>query len=98
MLANVDIHYDLGPGHPLLGRRMPDLDVITDHGSTRVYALLHDARGVLLDPGGLGISGWADWVRRLGARYEGAWVLSVLRTVSPPAAVLNRWFGSRSEG
>ena len=58
MLSGLDIHYDLGEGHPLLGRRMPDLDVHTADGPTRVFTLLHDARPVLLDlgaPGGFDI-------------------------------------------
>ena len=28
-MSGLDIHYDLGSGHPLLGRRMPDLDIVT---------------------------------------------------------------------
>ena len=51
MLSGLDIHYDLGDGHPLLGRRMPDLDLVTPEGPVRVYELLHDARPVLLDFG-----------------------------------------------
>ena len=52
MICGLDIHYDLGEGHPLLGRRMPDLDLQTADGPTRVFTLLHDARPVLLDLGG----------------------------------------------
>ena len=51
MLSGLDVHYDLGDGHPLLGRRMPDLDLHTADGPTRVFTLLHDARPVLLDLG-----------------------------------------------
>jgi 3-(3-hydroxy-phenyl)propionate hydroxylase len=51
MLSGLDIHYDLGEGHPLLGRRMPDLDLHTADGPTRVFTLLHDARPVLLNLG-----------------------------------------------
>ena len=51
MMSGLDIHYDLGEGHPLLGRRMPDLDLMTADGPLRVFALLHDARPVLLDLG-----------------------------------------------
>ena len=56
MISGLDIHYDLGAGHPLLGRRMPDLDVHTAEGPRRVFTLLHDARPVLLNlgaPGGI---------------------------------------------
>jgi hypothetical protein len=93
MLSGLDISYDLGAGHPLLGRRMPDLDLQTADGPTRVATLLHDARPVLLDLGGPGtvdVSPWADRVRRVDARYEGAWELPVLGEVAAPAAVLIR--------
>jgi 2-polyprenyl-6-methoxyphenol hydroxylase-like FAD-dependent oxidoreductase len=93
MMSGLDIHYDLGEGHPLLGRRMPDLDVVTTDGPLRVYALLHDARPVLLNLGGLGgfdITRWADRVRVVDASYGGAWELPVLGEVSPPTAVLIR--------
>ena len=59
MMSGLDIHYDLGEGHPLLGRRMPDLDLVTADGPLRVFTLLHDARPVLLnlgEPGGFDIS------------------------------------------
>ena len=58
-MSGLDIHYDLGEGHPLLGRRMPDLDLVTANGPLRVYTLLHDARPVLLnfgEPGGFDIA------------------------------------------
>jgi 2-polyprenyl-6-methoxyphenol hydroxylase-like FAD-dependent oxidoreductase len=93
MMSGLDIHYDLGPGHPLLGRRMPDLDVVTGEGPRRVFALLHDARPILLElgePGVLDITPWADRVRRIGARHEGAWELPVLGAVAAPTAVLIR--------
>ena len=44
MMSGLDIHYDLGEGHPLLGRRMPDLDLVTADGPLRVFTLLHEAR------------------------------------------------------
>lgn len=93
MLTGLDVHYDLGEGHSLLGRRMPDLDVVTDAGETRVYTLLHEARPVLLDLGARGaldVTPWADRVRRVDARYAGAWELPVLGAVPAPAAVLIR--------
>ena len=64
-MSGLDIHYDLGEGHPLLGRRMPDLDLVTANGPLRVFTLLHDARPVLLnlgEPGGIDIAPWADRV------------------------------------
>ena len=74
MMSGLDIHYDLGDGHPLLGRRMPDLDLVTASGPRRVFTLLHDARPVLLnlgEPGALDIAPWADRVRLIDARYAG---------------------------
>jgi hypothetical protein len=41
MMSGLDIRYDLGEGHPLLGRRMPDLDLVTANGPLRLFALLH---------------------------------------------------------
>ncbi|MGH9270271.1 MAG: FAD-dependent monooxygenase [Ilumatobacteraceae bacterium] len=93
MLSGLDIHYELGEGHPLLGRRMPDLDLVTAHGPRRVFTLLHDARPVLLNlgaAGGFDISPWAPRVRRVDAAYGGVWELPVLGAVSAPAAVLIR--------
>ncbi|MEO7096510.1 MAG: FAD-dependent monooxygenase [Polyangiales bacterium] len=93
MMSGLDVHYDLGTGHPLLGRRMPDLDVVTATGPQRVFGLLHAARPVFLnlaDPGAIDIGPWAARVRRCDARYEGAWELPVLGAVAAPAAVLIR--------
>jgi 2-polyprenyl-6-methoxyphenol hydroxylase-like FAD-dependent oxidoreductase len=93
MSSGLDIHYDLGEGHPLLGRRMPDLDLVTESGLERVFTLLHDARPVLLnlgEPGALDITRWTDRVRRVDARYAGEWELPVFGAVSAPAAVLIR--------
>jgi 2-polyprenyl-6-methoxyphenol hydroxylase-like FAD-dependent oxidoreductase len=93
MMSGLDIHYDLGEGHPLLGRRMPDLDLVTAGGPVRVYTLLHDARPVLLnlgEPGGFDITLWADRVPAVGAEYDGEWELPALGQVVAPAAVLIR--------
>jgi hypothetical protein len=93
MMSGLDIHYDLGEGHPLLGRRMPDLDLVTANGPLRVFTLLHDARPVLLnlgEPGGFDITPWADRVQLIDAIYVGTWELPVLGTVTAPAAVLIR--------
>ncbi len=102
MMSGLDIRYDLGAGHPLLGRRMPDLDLSprpsgaeagTAGDPRRVFTLLHDARPVLLnlgEPGALDIAPWADRVHRVDARYAGAWALPVLGAVAAPAAVLIR--------
>jgi 3-(3-hydroxy-phenyl)propionate hydroxylase len=93
MISGLDTHYELGDGHPLLGRRIPDIDLRTADGATSVFALLHDARPVLLDlgePGGVDISRWTDRVRVVDASYDGIWELPVLGEVPAPPAVLIR--------
>jgi 2-polyprenyl-6-methoxyphenol hydroxylase-like FAD-dependent oxidoreductase len=93
MASGLDIHYDLGQGHPLLGRRMPDLDLVTAKGPLRVFSLLHDARPVLLnlgEPGGIDITPWASRVQLVDANYHGAWRLPALGEVAAPTAVLIR--------
>ncbi|MGZ4125899.1 MAG: FAD-dependent monooxygenase, partial [Actinomycetota bacterium] len=80
MMSGLDIHYDLGEGHPLLGRRMPDLDLVTAGGPLRVFTLLHDARPLLLnlgEPGAFDVAAWADRVRSIDATYAGVWELPV---------------------
>jgi 3-(3-hydroxy-phenyl)propionate hydroxylase len=93
MLSGLDIHYDLGEGHPLLGRRMPDLDLVTANGPLRMFTLLHDARPVLLnlgEPGGIDITPWADRVQMIDAKYVGPWELPVHGAVTAPTTVLIR--------
>ena len=93
MMSGLGIHYDLGEGHPLLGRRMPDLDLVTANGPLRVFTLLHQARPVLLnlgEPGGFDITPWADRVQLIDAKYSGRWELPVFGEVTAPAAVLIR--------
>jgi hypothetical protein len=93
MMSGLDIHHDLGEGHPLLGRRMPDLDLTTDKGPLRVFTLLHDARPVLLnlgEPGGFDITPWAHRIQLIDAKYDGVWELPTLGAVTAPTAVLIR--------
>jgi hypothetical protein len=106
MMSGLDIHYDLGEGHPLLGRRMPDLDLVTAKGPLRVFTLLYDARPVLLnlgEPGGFDVTPWADRVRLISGKYEGAWELPALGAVAAPSAVLIRpdgyvaWVGDQTQ-
>jgi 3-(3-hydroxy-phenyl)propionate hydroxylase len=93
LLSGLDLSYDLGEGHPLLGRRMPDLDVVTAHGPRRVFELLHDARPVLLNlgaPDSIDITPWKRRVRHVDADHTGPWELPVIGTVTAPVAVLIR--------
>ncbi|MGV7213625.1 FAD-dependent monooxygenase [Bradyrhizobium sp. UFLA05-112] len=105
MMSGLDIRYDLGAGHPLLGRRMPDLDLVTANGPLRVFSLLHDARPVLLnfgEPIGLDIAPWQDRIRAIDARCAATWELPVIGAVAAPDAVLVRpdgyvaWVGDRT--
>ena len=93
LLSGLDVHYHLGEGHPLLGRRMPDLDVVTAEGPLRVFTLLHEARPVLLnlgEPGSIDITPWKDRVQVVDATYDGPWELPVIGDVTAPPAVLIR--------
>ena len=105
-ISGLSVHYDLGEGHPLLGRRMPDLDVATADGPVRVFSFLHDARPLLLNLGATGafdIAAWSDRVQLIDAQYAGEWELPVIGAVTAPAAVLVRpdgyvaWVGEGTE-
>ncbi|HEY6088162.1 MAG TPA: FAD-dependent monooxygenase [Gemmatimonadaceae bacterium] len=106
MMSGLDIHYDLGEGHPLLGRRMPDLDLVAATGPLRLFTLLHTARPVLLnlgEAGGFDITPWADRVQLIDAKYEGTWELPVIGAVTAPTAMLIRpdgyvaWVGDQTQ-
>jgi hypothetical protein len=111
MMSGLDIHYDLGPAgidtpHPLLGRRMPDLDLVTADGPVRVFTLLHQARPLLLnlgEPGAFDMTPWGDRVRLVDATYEGPWELPALGPVTAPSTVLIRpdghvaWLGDSTQ-
>ena len=106
MMSGLDVHYDFGGGHPLLGRRMPDLDLVTPDGPLRVFTLLHDGCPILLnlgEPGGIDIAPWASRVKVIDARYDGTWKLPALGVVTAPSAVLIRpdgyvaWVGDLSQ-
>ena len=93
IISGLDIHYDLGEGHPLLGRRMPDLDLVTADGPLRVFELLHDAKALLLnlgEPGALNVVPRWDRVQLVDAQYGRLWELPVIGAVTAPTAVLIR--------
>ncbi|MFB0837317.1 FAD-dependent monooxygenase [Arthrobacter sp. E44] len=104
LVSGLDVAYDLGPGHPLLGRRMPDLDITTAEGPGRVYQFLHQGRPVLLEFSGPALEpgAWAGRVQHVRAICDGAWQLPVLGAVDAPTAVLVRpdgyvaWVGEGS--
>jgi 3-(3-hydroxy-phenyl)propionate hydroxylase len=105
LITGLDVAYDLGPGHPLLGRRTPDRDLLTSDGPVRLFELLHEARPVLLELGGPGLhaGAWSGRVRHVRATSDGPWRLPVLGEVPPPTGVLVRpdghaaWVGEDSE-
>ena len=91
--SGLDIHYDLGEGHPLLGRRMPDLDLVTADGplgSSSCCTTPGRCCSTSVSPvastslHGLTGSGSID------ADYVGEWELPVLGAVTAPTAVLIR--------
>jgi hypothetical protein len=99
MMSGLDIHYDLGKGHPQLGRRIPDLDLVTATGPLRLFTLLHKAQPVLLnfgEPGRFDLTPWANRVQLIDAKLIGAqddvgtWELPALGAVPTPTAVLIR--------
>jgi hypothetical protein len=105
-MSGLGLRYDFGEGHPLLGRRMPDLDLVTANGPLRVFSLLHRARPVLInfgDPGALDITPWINRVQSIDAKYDGKWDLPALGAVTAPTAVLIRpdgyvaWVGDRTQ-
>ena len=93
IISGLDVRYDLGEGHPLLGRRVPDLDLQVDGQLVRVHSLLHAARPVLVNLGPAGsvdLGRWSGRVQLVDAEYAGAWELPVVGAVDAPAAVLVR--------
>jgi len=105
-MSGLDIHYHLGEGHPLLGRRMPDLDIVVAREPIRVFELMHAARPLLLNFAPLDcldIAPWSDRIEYVNAKCTGAWELPVIGKVDALAAVLVRpdghvaWIGDSSD-
>ena len=102
MLSGLDIHYDLGEGHPLLGRRMPDLDLGTAAARRGLRAAARRAARAA-QPRRAGRADGPYGVLTVDATYDGAWELPVLGEVGAPAAVLVRpdgyvaWVGDGSD-
>ena len=105
-MSGLGIRYDLGEGQSLLGRRIPDLELITANGPVRVFTLLHDARPVFLnlgEPGRFDITRWADRVQLIDAKHVGSWELPAIGAVTAPTAVLVRpdgyvaWVGDQTQ-
>jgi 3-(3-hydroxy-phenyl)propionate hydroxylase len=99
LLSGLDVRYDLGEGHPLVGRRMPDVDLETARGPQRLFSLLHDAEPFLLNLG----EPASFPTKTVEARYDGPWELPVIGKVAAPTAVLIRpdgyvaWVGDREQ-
>ncbi|MBL8680441.1 MAG: FAD-dependent monooxygenase [Myxococcales bacterium] len=92
-MSGLDVRYELGGRHPLVGRRVPDLDLRANDQVFRVYTWLRDARGVLLelaDAPTLNIAPWTGRIHHVRARYDGAWALPGVGSVEAPSAVLVR--------
>lgn len=107
MMSGLDIRYDLGEAHALVGRRMPDLDLVVEGRPLRLFTLLHSAGGVLINfgaPQSFGISSWADRIKRVDASYDGPWELPAVGPVAAPKTVLVRpdghvaWVGESQRG
>jgi 2-polyprenyl-6-methoxyphenol hydroxylase-like FAD-dependent oxidoreductase len=94
MISALDLKYPIGDEHPLLGRRVPDLDLKTANGTVRLYELLHRGRPILLDfDGRLGsaLEGWTDRVDRIEAiRPTDRWAIPAVGDIPASAALLVR--------
>ncbi|XXZ48362.1 FAD-dependent monooxygenase [Streptomyces cavourensis] len=98
MITAVDIRYDLGEGHELLGRRLRDVRLA---GGRRLYELMREGRGLLLDGTGrsgdgggrLSVDGWADRVDQVADAAEPAGGLGVPAVLLRPDGHV-AWAGS----
>jgi 3-(3-hydroxy-phenyl)propionate hydroxylase len=93
LASGLSVRYDLGDTHPLLGRRVPDLDITTSEGPTTIFTLLHEARPILLNLGKPATINPADLparTRLIDARSDSPWTLPALGEVTAPTALLIR--------
>ncbi|MCK1303531.1 FAD-dependent monooxygenase [Bradyrhizobium sp. 24] len=93
MMSGLDVHYDLGQGHALLGRRMPDLDLTVEGRPLRLFTLLRGARGLLFNFGeknSFDTAPWVDRIKTVDVEHDGAWELPTVGQVAAPSAVLVR--------
>ncbi|MFK3734493.1 rifampin monooxygenase [Streptomyces sp. NPDC088090] len=101
-LTAIDLRYDCGGGHELVGRRLKDVPL----KEGRLYEAARAGRGLLLDrTGALAVTGWEDRVERVtGAGDEPDVPAALLRpdghvvwVGDDPAGLregLERWFGA----
>ena len=88
--------YPMTGAHPLLGRRVPDADIVSPSGAKRVFELLNAAHPVLLDlsTGGASsnvLASWADRIDVVAARsLSESWPVPGDGSVPVPSAVLIR--------
>ena len=89
-MSGLAIHYDLGGDHPLVGWRMPDLEITTDKGRVRIFELLRNAHWVQIHFQGGIPSDEERGLHVLNATYDGPWELPVIGTIPAPTTVLIR--------
>jgi 2-polyprenyl-6-methoxyphenol hydroxylase-like FAD-dependent oxidoreductase len=93
MISGLDVHYGPEGDHPMIGRRVPDLELTTSAGPTRIYQALHRAKPLFVDLGlapGLDAALRRDGIQHIDATYAGTWELPVLGEVEPPSALVIR--------
>lgn len=94
MISGLDIHYRPdGDHHPIVGRRVPDLQMETADGAARLYEHLHDAKALLLDldtTAHIDLGPWSERVKHVAATCPGPWELPIIGAVETPSALLIR--------
>lgn len=94
MITALDIRYDTKADHPLAGRRVPDADLTTKGGDTRVHTLLRSGRPVLLILGGNDVPAIPQWHDRVdivtAESRTDRWTIPGIGDIPAPAAALLR--------